>query len=215
MRWWHSSKSSSWITANKLLLPWLLPFRLRRLLLVEVWGIICSLWGRLQARLGAEIKYFCTLSNFTPKSKALQELVINTDIKGFTQKTDIFRAKNTRRSHSIVWHQRFFPLLFKLPSFPSDWFYVHHNLSIVVVIFCFVVLVYCVAFWFLLMPPCVFLLHAFSFPLLGLLCRGRRGRKQRAAPQTAPHSPPPLSPPLSHLRLSLQHPSHPSWWTPS
>lgn len=73
----------------------------------------------------------------------------------------------------------------------------------------------CVAFWFLLMPSHVFSLHVLSCPLLGLLCRGRRERMQRGVHQAAPQSPPPLSPPLSHLRLSLQHPSHPCWRTPS
>lgn len=57
---------------------------------------------------------------------------------------------------------------------------------------------------------CIFV-ACLVIPLLGLLYRGRRGRKERAAPQAAPQSPPQLSPPLNHLRLSPQHPSHQSW----
>lgn len=79
---------------------------------------------------------------------------------------------------------------------------------------CCIILINCFALFYLFFISvetitCIFVACLF-ISLLGLLCRGRRGKTERGAPQTAPRSSPPLSPPLSHLRLSLQHPSHPS-----
>lgn len=107
-----------------------------------------------------------------------------------------------------------------LPSSPSSWFsffFLHHKLLIVAfschspdfIWFSYVYILCCILIS-VDSITCIFV-ACLVIPLLGLLYRGRRGRKERAAPQAAPQSPPQLSPPLNHLRLSPQHPSHQSW----
>lgn len=82
------------------------------------------------------------------------------------------------------------------------------SLSFILTMKFFSVVISCVALWFVFTCFCCMPCRPSLAPPL---CRGKRGRKPRAAPL----SPPPLSPPLSHLRLSHQHPTPPSWPTPS
>lgn len=105
-----------------------------------------------------------------------------------------------------------FEVLFDFCYLSSVFFFSFFPSCFIIVCECFLnlqlsLLTCCVAFslcvetilCFRCMPSC----HWRAF-----LCRGRR--TQRGASQTASPFPPPSPPPLSHLRLSLQHPSHPS-----
>lgn len=115
-----------------------------------------------------------------------------------------------------------------LPSSPSSWFsdfffsiinyWLLLFLAIHQISFGFHTYIYCVAFWFLLIPSHVFLLHALSFPCWGSCIEaegeGRRGQHLRQPLNPLPSSHPPSITsdcPLSTRHTNLDESSHKDW----
>lgn len=114
---------------------------------------------------------------------------------------------------SIITIQLIFIFFFSIINYWLLLFLSIHQIS-----FGFHTYIYCVAFWFLLIPSHVFLLHALSFPCWGSCIEaegeGRRGQHLRQPLNPLPSSHPPSITsdcPLSTRHTNLDESSHKDW----